>query len=144
MNEAAIGTLTILTGDYKCSCCCECDWCVQWDCLLLCTCVCVWATSMFISTMACVPAAGRLCVRHSQQHDACGGAHPVDGAERGQGVHTHRPVCGAHRGPCADWRQSGHFKGTAASLLAALTVTLSKGRGLAKCPIAALFSRILE
>lgn len=35
----------------------------------------------FAYMSACAPAAGGLYIRHSQQHDASGGACPVDGAE---------------------------------------------------------------
>lgn len=62
---------------------------------------------------AYVLAAERLYIRRSQQHDACGGTYPVDGAERGQGVHSHCTVCGTDRRPGAGWGQSGYFKGTA-------------------------------
>lgn len=60
-----------------------------------------------------LPAAVRLHIGHSQQHDAGGGAHPVDGAERGPGLHADRPVRGAHRRPGAGWRHPGHIQGKA-------------------------------
>lgn len=54
------------------------------------SCVCVYVCAVTVRTVcvivrmhlfAYMSAAGRLHIRHSQQHDAGGGAHPVDGAE---------------------------------------------------------------
>lgn len=107
-------------GDYKCSHCCACDWCPWWGCLLYPS----HHRRRFVFSTA-----GGLHIRYRQQHDAGGGAPTVDGAERGPGVHPHRPVCGAHRRPGAEWWQPGHLQGMDPDMDAFL-VALSKKGGL--------------
>lgn len=75
--------------------------------------LCVYVSDFYTFIYMYVLAAERLYIRRSEQHDACGGTYPVDGAERGQGVHSDCPVCGTDRRPGAGWGQSGYFKGTA-------------------------------
>lgn len=86
-------------------------------------------TSIQLQTLVHVPAAVWLYIGHSQQHDAGGRACSVDGAERGQGLHSDSPVCGAHCGPGAGWRQSGHIKGNSD-----LYTVKGNGDYLKKCP----------
>lgn len=55
MNEATIASLTILTGDYKCACCCGYDWCAWWVCLLMsvCVCMCVRGGGLYTCSLCC-------------------------------------------------------------------------------------------